>query len=415
MNATELESILGTRGYLAVTSDNRATIRKWLTAQGLPSLFVGALAMKALEGAYNDATGRALERLRVQAADATANDEPAAPRSPDGMQPQAIASPPIAPTATAAPDQNRIAAIVAAVVGALPPAVDMNAIESRVVELVNARSMTPDAIKALIESELPRLIPTTRIEIKTPAGIKTLDPAPRHKQLKKLVEALSTGLHVALVGPAGSGKTTAVEQAAAILESDFYIQGAIQGAWELTGVVGPNGDYRRTPTRDAFELGGYVCWDEMDAGDPAGMLVANSATANGYMAFPDQTKPVRKHDKFQAIACMNTYGRGADRVYVGRSQMDGATLDRFVFLSWEYDERLELAIAGNDVWTRRVQELRHGAEKINARVVISPRASIYGAKLLAAGWNMSEVEESTIWKGTPAAQRIAIENAARLA
>ena len=33
------------------------------------------------------------------------------------------------------------------------------------------------------------------------------------------------------------------------------------------------------------------------------------------------------------------------------------------------------------------------------RVVISPRASIYGAKLLASGMDMKLVEELVVWKG----------------
>jgi cobaltochelatase CobS len=40
------------------------------------------------------------------------------------------------------------------------------------------------------------------------------------------------------------------------------------------------------------------------------------------------------------VATANTFGTGADRVYVGSLQIDGATLDRFAFLEWPYDEGL---------------------------------------------------------------------------
>jgi hypothetical protein len=81
-------------------------------------------------------------------------------------------------------------------------------------------------------------------------------------------------------------------------------------------------------------------------------------------------------------------------------------------MSWDYDERLERAITGNDEWCARVQALRAGAVKEKARVVISPRASIYGARLLAAGMRERDVEQLTIWKGIDADLRRRIESAA---
>src|SRR5690606_29333119 len=126
-----------------------------------------------------------------------------------------------------------------------------------------------------------------------------------------------------------------------------------------------------------------------------------------------QAAPVKKHEKFALVACLNTFGSGADRLYVGRNQLDAATLDRFCFLNWRYDEKLERAIAGNDSWCDRVQSLRRGVEKEKARVVISPRASIYGAKLLAAGASRDSVEDQLIWKGLDSESRHRIEAAAR--
>jgi cobaltochelatase CobS len=86
-----------------------------------------------------------------------------------------------------------------------------------------------------------------------------------------------------------------------------------------------------------------------------------------------------------AIAAGNTFGRGASREYVGRQQLDAATLDRFTVFEVDYDEALELAIAGNDDWTRYVQKVRKAVEREKVRAIVSPRASISGAKLLAVG------------------------------
>ena len=79
--------------------------------------------------------------------------------------------------------------------------------------------------------------------------------------------------------------------------------------------------------------------------------------------------------------------------------MDAATLDRFAFLDWPYDEALERQLAGNLEWTRRVQSVRASVAQLSMRHVVSPRASIMGAKLIASGMPQQQVENLTIWKG----------------
>lgn len=385
MSPAECEAMLGQRGALTVNVDNRHLVRKWLVARGVPSSHVGTLAMAALQGAYNDTTDGAYLAICGAASSVEDNEQPAPKETPQ------------APVATpAAPQGDETAAALQALRALLGSGAAID--ESRV--------------RQIMRDELPDLIPVTRIEITTPEGIKHHGPAPRHKQLPDLIRALSCGIPVALVGPAGSGKTTAAEQAAEILGHTFYIQGAVQGAHELLGFVDAQGRYQSTPFRQAFEHGGTICLDELDAGDPAGILVCNSALANCFMPFPDQTAPVKKHENFNLVACLNTFGNGADRIYVGRNQLDGATLDRFCFLNWRYDETLERAIAGNDSWCDRVQALRRGSEKEKARVVISPRASIYGAKLLNAGAKLADVELQLVWKGVDSELRRRIETSA---
>ena len=77
--------------------------------------------------------------------------------------------------------------------------------------------------------------------------------------------------------------------------------------------------------------GGVFLFDEIDAADANVLLVVNSALANGRMSVPSRhDQPVaKKHSEFVCIAAANTFGRGADRVYVGRNELDEATLDRF--------------------------------------------------------------------------------------
>lgn len=286
-------------------------------------------------------------------------------------------------TAPAAPVGDATQAALAALLATLAPktTVDM------------------DTVRALVESEVakagvPR--PLAIIINDQPRGTM---PATRHNMAETLLQIVAQNIPAYLVGPAGSGKTTAAEQAAAALGLDFYMTGAVSGAHEYLGFMDAQGVYHATPFRQAFEHGGVFLADEIDGSDPAAPLVLNAALANGVMPFPDQTAPVARHADFRMIAAANTFGSGADRLYVGRNQMDASTLDRFAFISWAYDEPLERQLCGNEVWARRVQAVRAMVAKLSLRHVVSPRASIYGAKLLAAGMAQKTVETLLLWKG----------------
>jgi hypothetical protein len=94
---------------------------------------------------------------------------------------------------------------------------------------------------------------------------------------------------------------------------------------------------------------------------------------------------------------------------VGRCQLDAATLDRFTFLQWDYDQELEREIAGNDAWTDRIFSLRAAAARLGSRLIISPRATFEGARLLAAGMPREKVEMLKVWKGIAPEERQKIE------
>lgn len=226
---------------------------------------------------------------------------------------------------------------------------------------------------------------------------KTTDLGIQHSQLPTLIKILSTGLNVYLVGPAGSGKTHAAIQCAKALDIPFHFTGAVASEFKLTGFIDAQGRIVSTEFRKAFEQGGLFLFDEIDASYPQAVLAFNAALANDYMDFPD--KRVQRHEKFFCIAAANTYGQGADRQYVGRNQLDAASLDRFVFMDWKYDEKLETSLAGNEDWSTNVQKVRRFVEENKIRHVVSPRASIFGAKLLSAGLPKEEVEATILWKG----------------
>src|SRR5665213_1628561 len=109
---------------------------------------------------------------------------------------------------------------------------------------------------------------------------------------------------------------------------------------------------------------------------------------------------VRRHADTRVIASANTWGHGASDNYVGRLKLDGAFLDRFAAkLTWNVDEKLELALAGNADWVKRVQAIRGHVAAKGLRVLVTPRASIFGARMLAAGLDQVTVEQLVLRNG----------------
>jgi hypothetical protein len=233
-----------------------------------------------------------------------------------------------------------------------------------------------------------------------------------HRSFDDLLTVVSCRLNAYLVGPAGSFKTSTAEKVAQALELECSAISVCQQttAVALLGYMDATGSYVSTEFRKRYEQGGIFILDEIDNGNPNVLAVLNSALANGSCAFPDGM--IKKHEDFRLIATANTFGTGANAQYVGRCQLDAATLDRFAFIEWGYDEEMERAIAGNDAWVDRIVSLRRSAEKLKSRIVISPRATFEGAVLLAAGMEQSKVENLKVWKGTSKEERVKIEGGA---
>lgn len=255
-------------------------------------------------------------------------------------------------------------------------------------------------VPAMVRDEV---VKASRVfEIKVGSGPK-VKVETAHPKLPTLVTMLATGVWPFCVGPAGSGKTTAAQQCATVLKRKFYMEARVTSEYKLLGYMDATGKYVRTQFREAYEKGGVFLLDEVDASDPDALTSFNAALENGSCPFPD--KLIAMHKDFVCIAAGNTYGRGADRQYVGRNQLDAATLDRFAIVEMDYDNDFELKIAGNPEWTRYVQRVRAAVEAEKVRHIVSPRASIKGARLLAAGMTQQDVEEALVWKGLDSANR----------
>lgn len=259
-----------------------------------------------------------------------------------------------------------------------------------------------------LKDKIQRIRNYKTISINIQNGEHIKDLGKQHFQFEKLSKYVQTKNNIFLVGSAGSGKTTAARNIAKALNIKFYFTGAINSEYKLTGFIDAQGRIVNTEFRKAYEHGGLFLFDEIDASFPQAILAFNAALANDFMDFPD--KKVPKHKNFYCIAAANTFGTGADRQYVGRNQLDAATLDRFITFNWEIDETLEHELANNHEWVNYVQKARKAASKIGERHIISPRASMQGADLLRIGIDRKEVEKDVVWKGLDASRIQMIKN-----
>jgi hypothetical protein len=242
------------------------------------------------------------------------------------------------------------------------------------------------------------------VEVYQPDG-KLIDVGRVHKTFPKLRAYVNNREHCAMIGMAGTGKTHAAKQAAEScgLRYSALSMGPMTTQGHILGWRGPNGDLVRTAFRDAYEFGGVILLDEFDAGNEGVGTCVNQATANDCCGFPDGL--IAKHTDFVCLLSMNTYGRGADRVYVGRQEQDGAVMDRFAFLDWPIDELLELDFSPDREWTLFVQKVRAAVMNFKWRYLITPRASFKGGKMLKSKeykdgiLTRKDLEAAHIWKG----------------
>lgn len=257
-----------------------------------------------------------------------------------------------------------------------------------------------EEVKAFIAKEYGPV--TKKVSLETPNGtVKTIDGV-LHEKFDEILAFVQAGEPVYLCGPAGAGKNVVCKQIAEALGLDFYFTNAVTQEYKLTGFTDAMGVFQESQFYKAFKNGGLFFLDEMDGSIPEVLIILNAAIANGYFDFPAPIGYVEAHPDFRVIAAGNTYGTGASMEYVGRAQLDAASLDRFAFINVDYDINIEMNCAGNDeALVSFIRDLRASADEAGLKIVLSYRTIRRIAKMQEA-LGIRRALETCLFKGMEA-------------
>lgn len=219
-----------------------------------------------------------------------------------------------------------------------------------------------------------------------------------HKQFKQLLNLIANKFNIYLYGEAGDGKSHLVKQCADALGLNFYTQ-TPSDVIGLLGYTDINGEFQDTPFTLWVKNGGLLYLSEFDnVGDA--ILSINTALANGYITINKTRYNLHKDCVF--VADGNTKGNGTNAVYCGRNAIDGATLDRFLFVELEHDSDLELKLSmDNKEWMAFINEFRKIRDTKRVKCLATMRATINMARLEQIQYPITAGLENVLLKGLP--------------
>lgn len=258
----------------------------------------------------------------------------------------------------------------------------MGILEKAVIELISKTQTERieeeimGQVKATIQSYIEQEYGAIERKVTTVIdGKKTPLKGIQHEKFETVLKFVANDEPVFLTGPAGSGKNVICKQVAEALELPFYFTNAVTQEYKLTGFTDAMGNYQETQFYKAFKYGGLFMLDEMDASIPEVLIILNAAIANRYFDFPAPIGYVEASPNFRVIAAGNTTGHGASYEYVGRNQLDAASLDRFAVVSIDYSNAIENSVACGDTdLVKFCRAFRKAANKTGQQVIVSYRA-----------------------------------------
>lgn len=263
------------------------------------------------------------------------------------------------------------------------------------------KDMVVKIVKDVLADELPKVKPQ-----EVQHTIKVAD-LPEYKCPKgtnpKLLETIMTmvvndrviGRFPWLFGPAGSGKSTLASKVAEALHIPFYSVSSLQQKYELEGYTDAVGEFVQTAFYKAMAEGGIFTFDEISTTSGEVQVAFNTAAAQLVYNFPKMGM-VKAHPDFHIIACDNSTGRGGDKRYISRFQLDASTLDRYDFVEVDYSDEHDLNMAAGDKsLVKFMHDMRKVLDASNTTYLATPRASKAIKALQACGMS----DKDALWYG----------------
>ncbi len=241
-------------------STMRPKVREWLRSQGVR--FVSSLRLVELEGLAN---GRLALSVALKHSDINnwRREVEGTPAKPVEIEAE-VTPAPEAPKPAAGPQDQKVAEAAKVLQdlfgGKQEPALN----EAEIRRIAKDAAVKPGSARPLEVKRWDNVV--------KPIGVQ-------HFMFPLLLKAIEAELHVALVGPAGTGKTTAGEKVAEALGLNFHIQSFCRQTTksDLLGFKDAHGNYQTTPFRRWFQDGGVFIGDEWDAGNENANLIVNAS------------------------------------------------------------------------------------------------------------------------------------------
>ena len=241
-----------------------------------------------------------------------------------------------------------------------------------------------------------------------------------HPVQAELEMMLELGLKPYLKGPAGSGKTHAVEVVAGKMDLN-YVPMQFDGFTSpilIKGYMDAQGKFSSTPVYEWLKSeGGILFVDEFDRGREDTLVCFNSLLANGYQMFANG-EILRMGPKHYVVGAGNTAMKGSDGQYTSAKKQDASVLDRFVVVEWGYDTALELSLAESInasrgiEWAKWVQSVRVFLSRpdsgVKESIIAGMRVITQGATLLAKVSPAKAADYTLFNKGVSASTKLRI-------
>jgi uncharacterized protein (UPF0335 family) len=419
-----LDVLADNRNYWMTTSSLYANIRSetplWFTQAKLREI-LGQLRLNGTVLQYGNGSGKHKWRLAVQSWDrdypmsvqtgATPVTDPTEVIPPESEEEETAAEETVDTSigSEAAADIQRLKSRVRTLEGLAEVAEDHNrSLADRIEELtVESKSL---------KEQMERQVKTLKIE-KWDGKVIKLKDVILPSNFEHVLDLAKARMNILLVGPAGCGKSYLAKLISKTLGLDFYKVGGSGGLSEehLLGYARPNltsgkDKFITTPFLTAFENGGLCLIDELDGANENALLCLNPALDKSReLPVPNRdSKPIAmKNEDFVACGTANTMGRGADRKYVGRNQLDEAFLDRFRagIVECDYDPVIEAAVCPNDEIREWCQRVRKQIHDCGIRRIMSTRF-MEDAYIMhkSANWDLEKIQ-SVFYSGWSAEER----------